>query len=326
MEGSLSSQLSVVVVSHCDSENFRMALRNLRAQTVSNLLEVIIVTSSQKDLNLDPRKFEGFSNHKILEVRPFGSGGAAKAAGVIAAGAPLVAFAEDHSYPERGWAEALIGAHRKGNFAVVGPVMLNANPHSGLSWGCFLAYYGHWLVARLPEEVKHLPANQSCYKRDLLLQYGSRLSEMLEAESVLHWDFLSKGHQLYQEPTAKVYHLNHSLLSPMLREYYLTSRVFAAKRGGRWRLPTRVAYALGSPLLPLLRLRRIVNDASQAGLQGKVFFRSLAALVLVLCAGSAGEACGYAFGVGKASERLARFESKRHLSFTARDLDAVARL
>lgn len=326
MEGSLSSQLSVIVVSHCDSENFQMALRNLRAQTVSNLLELIIVTSSKKDLNLDSRKLEGLSNHKILEVRPFGSGGAAKAAGVMAASAPLVAFTEDHSYPERGWAEALIGAHRKGNFAVVGPVMLNANPYSGLSWGCFLVYYGHWLVAQPPEEVKHLPANQSCYKRDLLLQYGSRLSEMLETESLIHWDLLSRGHQLYQEPTARVYHLNYSLLSPMLLEYYLASRVFAAKRGLGWRIPTRVIYALGAPLLPLVRLRRIVKNASKAGLPRKVLFGGFAGLVLVLVAGSAGEAFGYAFGAGKASERLARFEGKRHLSFTARDLDAVAEL
>ncbi len=326
MEGSLSPQLSVVVVVYSDSENFRMALEHLRAQTVFNLLELIIVASSRKELNLDSRKLEGFSSYKILELGPFESGGAAKATGVMAASAPLIAFVEDHSYPEIGWAEALIEAHSKGDFAVVGPVMLNANPDSSLSWGCFLVFYGHWIVARPQEEVKHLPANQSCYKRDLLLKYQSRLSEMLEAESVLHWDLLSRGYHLCQEPTARVYHLNFSLIGPMLYEYYLSSRVFAAKRALGWSLLRRVLYTLGSPLLPLIRLRRILKDASHARLQARVIVRAFVTLVLVLCAGSTGEIFGYAFGVGKANKRLAGFEVERHLSFTPRDLEAVARL
>jgi GT2 family glycosyltransferase len=326
MEGGLSSQLSVIVVVYSDSENFRMALEKLRAQTVFNLLELIIVTPSIKGLNLDSSQFAGFSNYKTLELGPFESEGAAKAMGVKAASSPLIAFIEDHSYPEPGWAEALIEAHRKGNFAVVGPIMLNANPYSGLSWGCFLVYYGHWIVARPQEEVKHLPANQSCYKRDLLLRYGARLSEMLEAESVLHWDLLSRGYRLYQEPTARVHHLNYSLPGPMLSEYYLASRVFAAKRALSWSLLRRVLYALGSPLLPLIRLRRILKDANHAGLPAKVILRAFVALVLVLCTGTMGEILGYAFGVGKASKRLARFESKRHLSFTQRDLEAVSEI
>ncbi len=326
MEGNSPSPLSVVVVGYSASENLWMALEHLRAQTVFNLLEVIIVTPSRRELNLDPRKLEGFSTYKMLELKPFESGGAAKAMGVMAASAPLVAFMEDHSYPESGWAEALIQAHRKGNFAVAGPVMLNANPYSGLSWGCFLAFYGHWIVARPQEEVKHLPANQSCYKRDLLLRYGARLSEMLETESVLHWDLLSRGCRLCQEPAARVHHLNFSLLGPMLSEYYLASRVFAAKRAFGWSLPRRILYTAGSPLLPLIRLRRILKEASDAGLQAHVIFRAFMALVLVLCAGSMGEIFGYAFGVGEASKRLARFEGERHLRFTPRDLEAAARL
>ena len=320
----LPSQLSVVMVVHSDSENFRMALEHLRAQTVSDLLELIIVAPSKKELNLDSCKLEGFSSHKILELGPLENEGSAKAAGVMAAHAPLVAFMEDHSYPEPSWGEALIKAHCKGSFAVVGPIMLNANPYSSLSWSCFLAYYGHWIVARPQEEVKHLPGNQSCYKRDLLLKYGSRLPDMLETESVLHWDLLARGHHLFQEPTARVYHLNYSQLSPMLYEYYLTSRIFAANRAQSWRPYRRFFYTLGSPLLPLIRLRRILKDAIRAGLQAYLIFRAFGALVLVLCAGTMGEILGYAFGPGKAYKRLIRFEGKHHLTFTSRDLKAVA--
>src|SRR4030042_5390132 len=118
MEISPHLKLSVVMVGYCNSESFLMALDHLRSQTVSTLLELIIVTRSRKELNLAASNLEGFANYKILEIGEFESEGAAKAAGVMAASAPLVAFIEDHSYPEPLWAEALINATSKGNFRV----------------------------------------------------------------------------------------------------------------------------------------------------------------------------------------------------------------
>jgi len=35
---------------------------------------------------------------------------------------------------------------------------------------------------------------------------------------------------------------------------------------------------------------------------------------------------GYALGAGKSDERLRKFNEKRHLNYTAGDLEAVARL
>ena len=178
MGSGLVPRISVVVVLQCGSETFRLALARLRAQTVASALECIIVAPSRKELNLAPEELEGFFTHQILELGPLEGEGVAKAAGVAAATAPLVAFMEDHSYPEPCWAEALIEAHRRGDFAAVGPVLLNANPGSAVSWGGFLVYYGPWMAARPQQEVRHLPGNQSCYRRDVLLEYGSRLPEM----------------------------------------------------------------------------------------------------------------------------------------------------
>lgn len=47
--------------------------------------------------------------------------GPAYAAGVRSAGAAVVAFGEDHSFPERGWAQALLEALGAG-IAAVGPL------------------------------------------------------------------------------------------------------------------------------------------------------------------------------------------------------------
>lgn len=63
----------------------------------------------------------------------------ARAAGIRQANAPVVAFVEDHSYPDPDWAERLIEAHRK-LWAAVGPVMMvNANPATMISWPIFLS-------------------------------------------------------------------------------------------------------------------------------------------------------------------------------------------
>jgi len=325
MEISPYLKLSVVMVGYCSSENFLMALDHLRSQTVSALLELIIVTRSRKELHLAPSNLEGFSNYKILEIGEFESEGVAKAAGVMAASAPLVAFTEDHSYPDPLWAEALINAHSKGNFAVVGPVVLNANPHSSISWGTFLVLYSQWIAVQPHKEIKHLPGNHSCYKRELLLKYSSHLSEMLEAESILQWDLFNKGHHLYLEPTARAYHLNYSRLGPILSEYYRYSRIFAANRTIGWNGIRRLLYAFGSPLLPLIRLRRILMDASRARLSMGVILRALVPLLPILCAGSVGELSGYAFGAGKAYEGLLGVMSKHHLYYAPHDLQAVSK-
>ncbi len=235
-------------------------------------------------------------------------------------------FLEDHSYPDPLWAESLIRAHENGEFAAVGPVILNANPSTGASWGCFLVYYGHYMWARPQEQLEHLPANHSCYRRGLLLDYGQRLPGLLEAEIVIHHDLLARGYRLFQEPSARTYHLNHSRLGPSFEEYFLASRVFADVRASGWGIKRRMLYTTGSPLLPLIRCVRILSDVRRAGLQGRILVKAIAAVLAILVAGASGEMIGYATGAGRAKERLQRFESQRDRVFTPGDLEQARRV
>jgi len=318
--------LSIVLLAHRDSEGLRGALRGVCGQSVSSQMECILVVASRKDVGGAAEALKGLLGSKIVEVGTMRSEGEAKAAGVRAAEAPLVAFLEDHSFPEKTCAENLIEAHRRGDFAVVGPVMRNANPISAVSWGCFLVYYGTYMWARPETEIRHLPANQSCYRRDLLLEYGSRLADMLEAEAVLHQDLLARGHRLAQEPSARVYHLNVSRVGPVSKEYFLASRVFAAERASGWGFLRRAVYAVGSPLLPLIRLPRILRDARRAELDRSVLRGAFAPVLLTLCAGAAGEMLGYALGARGTRQKLLQNESERTITFSARDLEALSRL
>lgn len=317
-------RLSVVVVVRHDSAAFRLMVERLRRQTVAPLLELVVVAPSAGGPWTGILPPAGLHDIRLVAAGSSMNEADGKTTGVHAASAPLVAFVEDHSFPDPRWAQAMLDAHEDAGAAVVGPVMTNANPVNGVSWGCFLAFYSQWLSPSASGQAHHLPANQSCYRRSVLLEYGDRLAEMLGAESVLHWDLGRNGHRLLLDPRAVTAHLNFSRLAPCLREYFLASRVFAARRAAAWNAARRWCYAVGSPLLPLLRTVRIVGHVRGARLALPVLVRALPSLLAILAAGALGELAGYARGEGTAGDRLARFHDGRHGMFLRRDLDAAA--
>lgn len=316
--------VSVIVVAERYSECLRLTLESVGAQTIAPELECILVTRSRDGLALAGDAVQGLHSFRIVEDSAMDDAGKAKAAGVRVAKAPLVAFIEDHSYPDPGWAEALAKAHASAPAAAVGSMVLNANPTSHASWGCFLVYYGMYMQARPPEHVRHLPGNHSSYRTDVLLEYGSRLPEMLQAEITLHAELRARGMTLRQEPAAKVFHLNYARVGPATREYYLASRVFAAQRRRQWAAARRLVYACGSPLLPLIRLKRILAQARGAGLSAGVTAGALGPALLILCAGAAGEFLGYAMGIGGAKAALMRLEREHSGLFARQDLEALS--
>jgi hypothetical protein len=324
LAGGTDPTISVIVVTETYSECLSWTLACLAGQSIAAELECILVTRRGSELAQATSLVREFHSLRIIEQEALDDAGRAKAMGVWAAAAPLVAFVEDHSYPDPSWAEALVSAYARGPFAAVGPVVLNANPVNGTSWGCHLVYYGMYMQACSGEHVAHLPGNQSSYLRDVLLEFGSRLPDMLQAEIALHGQLATRGMCLHQEADAKIYHLNYSGIGPAVREYFLASRVFAAERRRHWSLARRAVYTCGSPLLPFVRLKRVLGQARQAELPPRVVAGAAWSAWLILCAGAAGEFLGYSLGPGDARAALMRFEREHAGLFTAADLAEVA--
>ena len=304
-------QLSVVVVTHALSGDLLTLMSQLRAQSRAKKLELVIVTSSSRILSLDPALREAFLSLQIVEMPNLRSIGKGKAAGVEAARAPLVVFTENHCRLTPDWAKALIEAHGRGEFAAVGPLVLNANPENAVSWGGFLVFYGPWMGHLSAKNMRHLPGNQSCYRREILMDYGQDLADILEAESLLHWDLAEKGYRLRLDPKVSVSHINPTRLYSLVEEHYLASRIFAYLRTRRQSAFKRFVYTIGSPLIPLIRLRRICREIREARLDAGILWSALMPIIINLCAGAAGEMAGYALGVGKTRQRLVLFEAVR---------------
>lgn len=326
MSAPAEPRMSVVLVVRDTSQALARVLGAIRRQTIGTEIECVLVTGDAEELRSAIREPELIESVQVVEMGSVDTEGAAKAAGVRAAQSPLVGFLEDHTFPDPRWAEALVSRHAQGEYAVVGPVIGNANPRTAASWACYLVYYG-WAGAARPEsELTILPSNHSCYRRDVLLGYGDELENMLEVETVLHGDLRRRGLRLYQEPAAQAFHLNYARVSAAAHEYFIGSRIFAAERAAGWGLLKRAVFAGGSLLLPLIRTLRLLGDAQRAALGRATTSRALLPAFVILTAGAAGEMLGYALGDGGARERLMEFIADRDKTFGAGELEDIGGL
>ncbi len=324
MNSSSAPQLSVILVTPDQGHVLSRTIRSLNKQTIAHRLEIVIVAPSADALELPPGEFESFAGLRTVSIGKILTVGGAYAAGVRVATAPLVALGEDHSFPHSDWAERLVSTHEQ-SWAAVGPQICNANPDSSVATADYLIAYGPWSESAKSGEVEHLPGHNSSYKRALLLEYGDSLANMLEAESVLHWELRRSGHKLYLETEAKTSHVNFSRLASWASAQYHAGRMFAAcrARNEHWTFLRRAGFTFAGPLIPFIRLQRILSHLDVLPVNV-----SLSSLLPTLCFGflldGLGQIAGYARGEGKSSEKVFYFEfhRERHLRKGDRQLGA----
>jgi hypothetical protein len=277
---------------------------------------IIVVPSACVTIPAD--EVEGFGNVKVVNGGPLITSNISRAAGIRAATAPIVVMCEDHSFPEPGWAQAFIDAH-KGGYAVVGPAIRNANPRTMLSWAGLLLEYGPWLEGPSRQEMQEVGGHNSSYKRDYLLAFGDRLEKVFETESVVQRELRESGHKILYEPAAITNHLNFSLLKPSLGLRFNAGRSFAGHRVIGWSMLRRVAFAAGSPLIPLVRFVRIARLIAQSNNYKFLIPKVLPALALYVLVDGLGEMVGYLSGPGDAPAYLGSIEFDRRRFMNAQD-------
>jgi hypothetical protein len=333
--------------------------KRLDAQTAKDRLELVVVAPPGAHPELRDAAPDGTAGVRLVAREPLEPLAGARAAGIRAARAPVVALTETHSFPAPGWAAALIDAHR-GPWGAVGPTFGNANPRHALSWANLLLDYGPFLARagrsgsraaerlasesrtferelrardQLPpgsssfhcevRETDRLPGHNSSFKRDALLACGSALDELLGAEPVLHAGLRRRGHRLAIALRAHTDHVNVTRRRTWLVERWHCSRDYAAGRSSGWSRRRRAAYAAGWPLIPPLRLARAVAQLRACG-ELRRLPRLVHLLAVALTAQSLGEAVGYTLGAGDAHERLGAVELHRLRHVRAGEAAALA--
>jgi len=315
MSTPLAPLITCITVTPDDFERVRRTVLHLEAQTIRDRIELIVVAPTRARLAGIEGELAGFLRHEIVEAGPIRSTGMAIAAGVRRATAPVVAYAEEHSYPNPRWAEALLEEHAR-PCGAVGGLVENENPGSLLSWAQLYLDFAPCVAPAPGGEVQRLASHHTSYKTSVLEAYGERLGRMFECEGILHEDLQRRGIVLRLSTEARSNHRNVSRLRSNLGATYYGARLYGAARAryGRWSALRRLAYAAAAPLIPFVVLRRRLAAIGRGG-RGRMIPKLLPILLVLGVVEALGEATGYLAGQGDAPRRRVSFEldRSRHL-------------
>jgi hypothetical protein len=323
-----SPALSVLLATEGSEQSIRslrLVLRMLAEQTIAAQIEVVVVVlagagARQNDFD-DNAVIESLHAVKVLRI-PFRRWGQAMSAAVREASADVVVLAEDHAFAPPNWAAALVAAHAsRPRDAGIGPAMGNANPRSALSWSHLLIDYGLWLDPSPGGTMPDIPGHNASYKRAALLDFErDALALALDHGGALHHKLQSWGHGLSIEPLARCFHLNPSKWSDSVSMRFHAGRIFGASRSAGWSALARVAYVIGAPLLPVMRLRyRLANLRRARRTREALCPMHAVTLLLMTLVGVLGEVCGYALGAGTSPLVMLDFEFGRYRQMRAAD-------
>lgn len=290
-------------------ETLRPVLARLRGQTVCSSIEVVIATPEADAVREALATETAFMAVRVVSIDSLVPLGGARAAAVRAATAPFVFLGETHSFADPGWASALLARHEQG-WAVVVPGIANANPHGALSWAGLLLDYGGWLEDRPAGEIRYWPLNNSSCRRSALLECEDDLERALAYGDQLLLALRARGHRVFFAPEARLSHLNVARFGAWLDERWVGGVLVARHRSRDWPAWKRLAYVLGSPLIPFVLLGRVASETFTAIRRRGLPIAVLPVMLLGAMAHGLGETIGYThLGTGSGAEaRMTEYE------------------
>jgi len=305
--------LSVVILVTTSIKDTMATLNCVMKQTIAEQIELILVGLEAgvfDELPVDLK--QNLWDVKTIILEDFVGVDFATAKGTQLATAPYIAMIEDHVLPSDNWAEVVYQAHESGYEIVATPIE-NGNPATALSWGNVLLGYGEWLIPTETGEVSNIPVHNVSLGRKIIDYFGDTLGDRLGREGGMMKELREQGYPLYLSPDAQLGHVNPSRLLPTMILRFDVGRSYGATRAeqGNWSVFKRLVYIIGGPLIPLVRFIRMRQQHFGAGKRGNEKIRAYLGLMFCLLMDGLGQMYGYAFGLGKAYDRLIVFEVGR---------------
>lgn len=288
--------LSVVLATDA-AATISTTLRHLHAQGDPARIELVIATLAGAVLHRDDPGLRDFPFVRIVHGDDGMNIARAEAQAVAAATAPWVVFAESCAFPRPGFVDAMIGACQSDRWTVVGPAMRNHNPASDASWAAMQINYGRWQDISGGGTRPRVPGHNSAYRRDALMALGPDLPDLMQSLTAVQDEIRTRGGLLCFDTSAQVEILNITGPGWYVIDQFGKGRQFARMRRRRWPVFRRLVYAAGMPLLPVVRLFRIVmGGGSTCRVRELARGHRCSLLVAGLVAGAAGECLGYLRG------------------------------
>lgn len=301
-----------VVLATDTYETVRPVIRHLREQSERARLEVVIVAPLPPEaLDAHRSELDGFAAARLIPVASSVGLAGARARGIRAATAPLVFIGETHTYPQPGWAAALLAAFEE-PWATVVPAITNANPNGPVSWAAYVSDYGRWGEGQPKGEIPEALIYNAAYRRAALLELGDGLEAALDTYSEALWPALrARGHRACFEPAARIAHLNVGRLGPYVHEKLLAGFILGSLRAARWPWWRRLAYALASPLIACVLAARLREPLRRIGRAHRLPSGTAALVLAGAVLRAIGEAVAYT-GAAPASAEARMTEIELH--------------
>ena len=317
-----SLRLSIVLATDT-YETLRPVIQSLRRQIDREHLEIVIIAPGESLGRIDLSQLEGFGAVRVVTVSTPLSLPRARAAGVRAASTPIVFIGETHCFPEPDMFNRLLAGFTHEHCAAVVPAIVNANPKTALSWASYLMDYGGWGPGRRSGQLKNPLKYNGAYRRDVLLELGGRLDDLLDANNEELWPILHRqGYYSCFARDARANHVNTTKLRIMLQIRFCSGALIGAQRARRWSWVRRIMYVVGSPLIPVVLVLRARSNI-RFGAPGQWLPLGT---TLGICVGALTKAIGEALGYlgltpSRAENRLTDNElhKLRHASFRPHD-------
>jgi len=315
-----SLRLSIVLATDT-YETLRPVIQSLRRQIGRAQLEIIIIAPSESLGQIDSAELDGFGAVRVVPVSTPLSLPRARAAGVRAASTPTVFVGETHCFPEPDMCNRLLAGFTDQQCAAVIPAIVNANPKTALSWASYLTDYGGWGPGRKSGHLERTLKYNGAYRRDVLLKFGNRLDDLLDANNEDLWPILHRqGYYSCFDRDARANHVNATKLRAMLQIRFYSGALIGAQRARRWTWVRRLMYVVASPLIPVVLIWRARSNI-RFGAPGR---RLPLGTTLGISVGALTKAIGEVLGYLGLTPRHAEsgltdneLHKLRHASFTA---------
>ena len=291
--------LSVVVASVHSNHHLEDLLSRLEKQGRDKQVEIIVVHCQNEFLdhikakNPDV-KFIQFTQKTSLPLL--------WGAGIARSTGEIIAITDTTCVVEDDWVEAVLKAHRT-SLPVIGGAVETAGSRRWVDWAAYFCEYGQFMRPLREGLVKEAPGNNISFKR-WVLHRGQEFIQNGFWKTFWCQKLQEEGIQLLCVPSIIVYDKKSYHFKPFLIRRFHHGRCFAGMRAAQASIVMRMYFFVGSPLLPLILLKRTVASILPKKRYLKEFLLSLPISVLAILAWSIGEFCGNVMGPGKSSVRI----------------------
>lgn len=298
--------LSVVIVITSDTAGFRGDLRELERnlaalarQQDAPPMQVIVPYYDLLSNAIAPlqRAYPWVEFLRVTDLKNWSANGGRdhhdelRARAALRATGDIVAFLEDHVYPDPDWAVAFLRAHTR-QFAGIGGAVENAVDRP-LWWAGYFCDLGRYQNPIPDGESRYASLVNSSYKRaaldDIRPFWGAKFNETV-VNRALH----TYGFKLALTPHAIVrQHREQLNMRVTLREFYFWGRSYASTRSAGLGSAARFAYTAGASCLPLLLIMRLCRNVIRSRRNTMKLIMAMPYVAALVASWSFGEFCGY---------------------------------